>query len=175
MTPDPLLRSLRDPASMATLTAADWTGMMQRVRPLALLGKLARGAAEAGVTGVLPAAVQRQFAMFALGREDGAETGHHPQLILGTELLVAENKQLVPGEQRRERSLIARIERAGQVQADLHSERLQFSAFGHRLHPLDQLCILFPARCRHPSPRCRQSPNRREGYSRRKIVIEDVS
>lgn len=62
MTPDPLLRSLRDPASMATLTAVDWTGMMQRARPRALLGKLARGAAEAGVTGLLPAAVQRQFA-----------------------------------------------------------------------------------------------------------------
>lgn len=62
MTADPLLRSLRDPAAMAALTAADWTGMMQRARPRALLGKLARGAADAGVMGALPPAVRRQFA-----------------------------------------------------------------------------------------------------------------
>lgn len=51
---------------MPTLKAADWTGMMQRIRPRALLGKLARGAADAGVNGLLPAAVQRQFA--SIGR-----------------------------------------------------------------------------------------------------------
>ncbi|MEN3974690.1 nucleotidyltransferase family protein [Emcibacter sp. SYSU 3D8] len=62
MTADPLLRALRDPASMTALTGADWTGLMQRARPRALLGKLAQGAADAGVTDALPAAVRRQFA-----------------------------------------------------------------------------------------------------------------
>ncbi len=43
-------------------------------------------------------AVQRQFAMFTLGREDGAEIGHHPQLVLWLEPLVTKHKKLVPVE-----------------------------------------------------------------------------
>ena len=57
-----MLQCLRDPAAMTRLNAADWAALMQRARPRALLGKLSRGAARAGITEALPPAVRRQFA-----------------------------------------------------------------------------------------------------------------
>jgi hypothetical protein len=57
-----LVACLRDPGRMAALSAADWTDLMQRARPRALLGKLAAGAERAGIGASLPPAVQRQFA-----------------------------------------------------------------------------------------------------------------
>jgi hypothetical protein len=59
---DVLLDCLREPARMAGLGAADWTALLRRARPHALLGKLARGAAAAGIGEGLPGAVRRQFA-----------------------------------------------------------------------------------------------------------------
>jgi hypothetical protein len=60
--PDPLLDSLRTPARMAGLTPGEWTAVLQRARRRALLGKLARYAADAGIGERLPPAVSRQFA-----------------------------------------------------------------------------------------------------------------
>jgi len=59
---DRLLRCLRNPDEMTRLTADDWTGLMQRGRRRALLGKFARDAADTGIASALPAAIQRQFA-----------------------------------------------------------------------------------------------------------------
>ncbi|MGE0668779.1 MAG: nucleotidyltransferase family protein [Sphingomonadales bacterium] len=61
MTAGILLRCLREPSAMAGLTAAEWTDIMQRARPRALMGKLAQRAADARVE-PLPPAVRRQFA-----------------------------------------------------------------------------------------------------------------
>ncbi|MEN3951488.1 nucleotidyltransferase family protein [Iodidimonas sp. SYSU 1G8] len=47
---------------MAALTPREWTGVLQRARRRALLGKLARYAADAGIGERLPPAVARQFA-----------------------------------------------------------------------------------------------------------------
>lgn len=63
---DRLLRCLRNPDEMVLLTAEDWTGLMQRARRRALLGKLARDAADTGIDSTLPAAIRRQFA--SIGR-----------------------------------------------------------------------------------------------------------
>ena len=61
MTADILLTALRSPESMTALSSVAWTELMQRGRRRALLGKLGTLAADAGVLGDLPPAVQRQF------------------------------------------------------------------------------------------------------------------
>ncbi|MFN3233139.1 MAG: nucleotidyltransferase family protein [Alphaproteobacteria bacterium] len=58
---DPLLRILAAPTTMPSLTAVEWTSVMQRARRRALLGKLGVLAQDAGVLDELPPAVQRQF------------------------------------------------------------------------------------------------------------------
>ena len=50
---------------MAALSGCDWTAMLQRARPVALLGKLAVKAQDAGVWDALPAAAQRQLGSMA--------------------------------------------------------------------------------------------------------------
>jgi hypothetical protein len=62
---DSLLRSLRNPRAMAGLPGAAWTDVMQRARRRALLGKLARDAADTGLAPALPDALRRQFASIA--------------------------------------------------------------------------------------------------------------
>ena len=70
---DPLRQILCDPSAMTGLTASQWTGVMQRARRRALLGKLGALAQEEGCIDALPAAVQRQFAsMVRLAEHNGA-------------------------------------------------------------------------------------------------------
>lgn len=59
---DPLVRAVREPASLSALDKQDWLVLLQRARRERLLGRLAEAAAEAGLTDRLPVSVQVHFA-----------------------------------------------------------------------------------------------------------------